>query len=133
LESAEQRGLLESRLIVWVGEFGRTPVMLGKEGRDHHPYGFSSWMSGGGVRGGRVIGATDDFGFRAAEDKVHVNDLHAGMLGMLGLDHKRLTYLFQGRDFRPTDVGGEFKLARRVQPRGTAEIGLMAVGDTDDS
>ncbi len=111
----KQRGLLESTLIVWVGEFGRTPVMQGKEGRDHHPYGFSSWMAGGGVRGGRAIGATDDFGFRAAEDKVHVNDLHAGMLGMLGLDHKKLTYFFQGRNFRLTDVGGEFNLAARLR------------------
>ena len=115
ISDLKQRGLLDSTLIVWVGEFGRTPVMQGKEGRDHHPYGFSSWMAGGGVRGGRAIGATDDFGFRAAEDKVHVNDLHAGMLGMLGLDHKKLTYFFQGRNFRLTDVGGEFNLAARLR------------------
>ena len=114
LADLKQRGLLESTLVVWVGEFGRTPVMQGKEGRDHHPYGFSAWMAGGGVRGGRVVGATDDFGFRAVSDPVHVNDLHAGMLSLMGLDHKRLTYFFQGRDFRLTDVGGEFDLAGRL-------------------
>ncbi|MEO8663011.1 MAG: DUF1501 domain-containing protein [Bryobacteraceae bacterium] len=110
----KQRGLLESTLIVWVGEFGRTPVMQGKDGRDHHPYGFSAWMCGGGVKGGRVIGATDDLGFRAAEDRVHVNDFHANMLAMLGLDHRRLTYPFNGRNFRLTDVGGDFDLVRRL-------------------
>ena len=111
----KQRGLLESTLIVWVGEFGRTPVMQGKEGRDHHPYAFSSWLCGGGVKGGKVIGATDDFGFRAVTDRVHVNDLHGTILSMLGLDHRRLTYLFNGRDFRLTDVGGEFNFADRLR------------------
>jgi hypothetical protein len=110
----KQRGLLESTLIVWVGEFGRTPVMQGKEGRDHHPYGFSAWLAGGGVRGGKVIGATDDFGFRAVEDRVHVHDLHATILALLGLDHLKLTYFFQGRDFRLTDVHGEFNFASRL-------------------
>lgn len=110
----KQRGLLDSTLIVWVGEFGRTPVMQGKEGRDHHPYGFSAWMCGGGVKGGKVIGATDDFGFRAVTDRVHVNDLHATMLSLLGLDHRRLTYFFNGRDFRLTDVGGDADFASRL-------------------
>ena len=110
----KQRGLLESTLIVWVGEFGRTPVMQGKLGRDHHPYGFSAWMCGGGVKGGKVIGATDDLGFRAVTDRIHVNDLHATMLALLGLDHHRLTYHFNGRDFRLTDVGGEGNFAARL-------------------
>jgi uncharacterized protein (DUF1501 family) len=110
----KQRGLLESTLLVWAGEFGRTPVMQGKEGRDHHPYGFSAWMAGGGIRGGTVVGATDDFGFRAVTDRVHVNDLHACMLRLLGLDHKKLTYFLQGRDFRLTDVGGEFDISSRL-------------------
>jgi hypothetical protein len=110
----KQRGLLESTLIVWVGEFGRTPVMQGKEGRDHHPYGFSSWMCGGGVKGGRIIGATDEFGFRAVEDRVHVHDLHGAWLSILGIDHRKLTYFFNGRDFRLTDVAGDFDFAPRL-------------------
>jgi len=110
----KQRGLLESTLIVLIGEFGRTPVMQGKEGRDHHPYGFSFCMAGGGIRGGKVIGATDELGFRAVEDKVHVHDMHATMMSLLGLDHKGLTFLFQGRDRRLTDVGGENDLAQRL-------------------
>ena len=110
----KQRGLLESTLIAWVGEFGRTPVMQGKEGRDHHPYGFSAWFAGGGVRGGKIIGATDDLGFRAVEDRVHVHDLHATILALLGLDHLKLTYFFQGRDFRLTDVHGESNFASRL-------------------
>lgn len=110
----KQRGLLDSTLIVWVGEFGRTPVMQGKQGRDHHPYGFSAWMCGGGVKGGKVIGSTDDLGFRAATDRLHVNDLHATMLTLLGLDHRKLTYFFNGRDFRLTDVGGEVDIAKRL-------------------
>ncbi len=114
LADLKQRGLLESTLIVWGGEFGRTPIMQGSKGRDHHPYGFSVWMAGGGIRGGRTIGATDDFGFNAIEDKVHVNDLHATMMSLLGLDHERLTYLFKGRDHRLTDVGGENDLAQRL-------------------
>lgn len=110
----KQRGLLESTLIVCVGEFGRTPVMQGKSGRDHSPYGFTAVLAGGGVRGGKVIGATDELGFRAVEDKVHVHDLHATMLSLLGLDHKKLTYFFQGRDRRLTDVGGDNDLAERL-------------------
>lgn len=110
----KQRGLLESTLIVWVGEFGRTPVMQGKEGRDHHPYGFSAWMCGGGIKGGKVIGATDEFGFRAVEDRVHVNDFHGTMLSLLGLDHLKLTYFFNGRDFRLTDVGGDYNFSQKL-------------------
>ena len=110
----EQRGLLESTLIVWVGEFGRTPIRQGGNGRDHHPYGFSAWLAGGGIVGGKTIGATDDFGFNAIEDKVHVNDLHATILGLLGIDHEALTYLFEGRDRRLTDVGGDNNLASRL-------------------
>jgi hypothetical protein len=110
----EQRGLLESTLLVWVGEFGRTPIRQGTNGRDHHPYGFSAWMAGGGIVGGKTIGATDDFGFAAVDDKVHVNDLHATMLGLMGIDHEELTYLFEGRDRRLTDVGGRNNLAPRL-------------------
>ncbi len=110
----EQRGLLDSTLLVWGGEFGRTPIRQGSDGRDHHPYGFSMWMAGGGIKGGQVIGATDDFGFHAVEDKVHVNDVHATMLSLLGLDHEKLTYLFEGRERRLTDVGGGNDLSERL-------------------
>jgi hypothetical protein len=110
----KQRGMLESTLIVNTGEFGRTPVMQGNQGRDHHPYGFSLWMAGGGIRGGKVIGATDELGFRATEDKVHVHDLHRTMLSLLGLDHTRLTYSFLGREQRLTDVGGQMDLSGRL-------------------
>jgi len=114
LSDLHQRGLLDSTLIVWGGEFGRTPIMQATQGRDHHPYGFSMWMAGGGIRGGKTIGATDDFGFHAVEDRVHVNDLHATMLSLLGLDHKKLTYLFEGRERRLTDVGGDHDLSQRL-------------------
>lgn len=114
LADLKQRGLLESTQLVWVGEFGRTPIRQGSNGRDHHPYGFSAWMAGGGIVGGKTIGATDDFGFAAVEDKVHVNDLHATMLGLMGIDHERLTYLFEGRERRLTDVGGQNNLAARL-------------------
>ena len=110
----KQRGLLESTLLVWIGEFGRTPIKQGSDGRDHHPYGFSAWLAGGGIGGGKTIGATDDFGFAAVHDKVHVNDLHATMLGLLGIDHEQLTYLFEGRYRRLTDVGGDNNLASRL-------------------
>ena len=106
LADLKARGLLESTLVVWAGEFGRTPVMQGANGRDHSPYGFSVWMAGGGVRGGQAIGATDELGFRAVENKVHVHDLHATMLAALGLDHEKLTYHFEGRGRRLTDVFG---------------------------
>lgn len=114
LSDLKQRGMLESTLVVWMGEFGRTPIMQGGNGRDHSPYGFSTWMAGGGIRGGKAIGATDEFGFRAVEDKVHVNDLHATMLSLMGLEHERLTYLFEGRERRLTDVGGQNDLSTRL-------------------
>ncbi|MEX2113118.1 MAG: DUF1501 domain-containing protein [Pirellulales bacterium] len=114
LADLKQRGMLESTLVSWTGEFGRTPVMQGNQGRDHNPYGFTAWLAGGGIRGGRAIGATDELGFRAVEDKVHVHDLHATMLSLLGLDHERLTYLFEGRQRRLTDVGGQNNLAARL-------------------
>jgi hypothetical protein len=115
LGDLKQRGLLDSTLIVSTGEFGRTPIMQGKRGRDHSPYGFTTWMAGGGVRGGKVIGSTDELGFRAVEDKVHVHDLHATMLSLMGLDHKKLTYFYQGRDRRLTDIGGDNNLAERLR------------------
>ena len=102
----KRRGLLEDTLVLWGGEFGRTPVAQGKDGRDHNPEGFSMWLAGGGVKGGIRHGATDDYGYFAAEDKVHFHDLHATMLHLLGLDHTRLTYRYAGRDFRLTDVHG---------------------------
>jgi hypothetical protein len=114
LADLKQRGLLESTLVLWTGEFGRTPVMQGNKGRDHNPYGFTAWLAGGGIQGGRAIGATDELGFRAVEDKVHVHDLHATMLTLLGLDHEKLTYLFEGRLRRLTDVGGQNNLAARL-------------------
>jgi uncharacterized protein (DUF1501 family) len=103
----KRRGMLESTLIVWAGEFGRTPVMQGSKGRDHSPYGFSVWLAGGGIKGGQAIGATDEFGFRAVERKVHVHDVHASMLAALGFDHTQLTYHFEGRQRRLTDVFGD--------------------------
>ena len=108
----KQRGMLDDTLIIWGGEFGRTPTVelndAGKEkkGRDHNPYGFSMWLAGGGVKGGTVYGATDEFGFKAVENPVHVHDLHATILHLLGFDHERFTYRYAGRDFRLTDVSG---------------------------
>jgi hypothetical protein len=109
LTDLKDRGLFESTLVMWGGEFGRTPVaeLPALSGRDHNHYGFSMWLAGGGVRGGHVHGATDDFGFAAVERRVHVHDLHATILHLLGLDHTRLTYRYAGRDFRLTDVHGE--------------------------
>ncbi|MCA9014290.1 MAG: DUF1501 domain-containing protein [Planctomycetaceae bacterium] len=108
LTDLKQRGMLDSTLILWGGEFGRTPVaeLPAMNGRDHNHYGFSMWMAGGGVKGGYVHGATDETGFAASENKVHVHDLHATMLHLLGIDHERLTYRYAGRDFRLTDVHG---------------------------
>ena len=103
----KQRGLLEDTLVIWGGEFGRTPMVQGgSDGRDHHPNAFSMWMAGGGIKPGVTLGRTDDLGFAAVEDKVHVHDLHATLLHLLGFDHTKLTYRFQGRDFRLTDVAG---------------------------
>jgi uncharacterized protein (DUF1501 family) len=102
----KRRGLLERTLVIWGGEFGRTPMNEGSDGRDHNPYGFSIFLAGGGVRGGITFGSTDEFGLRAVEDRVHVHDLHATILHLLGLDHARLTYFHAGRDHRLTDVRG---------------------------
>ena len=106
LRDLKQRGLLDETLVIWGGEFGRTPAAQG-DGRDHHPFGFTMWMAGGGVRGGMAYGATDDLGWDAVEDPVHVHDLHATILHLLGLDHTQLTYHFAGRDYRLTDVYGD--------------------------
>ena len=106
LADLKQRGLLDETLVVWGGEFGRTPTLEGKDGRGHHPFGFTMFLAGGGVKGGTVHGATDDFGWWAVENKVHVHDLHATILYLMGIDHERLTYRFGGRDFRLTDVHG---------------------------
>jgi hypothetical protein len=107
LHDLKARGLLDSTLVIWGGEFGRTPMSEGATGRDHNPHGFTMWLAGGGVKGGLGHGATDDYGYYAVEDKVHIHDLHATVLHLLGLDHKRLTYRHAGRDFRLTDVAGE--------------------------
>jgi hypothetical protein len=106
LEDLARRGLLEDTLVLWGAEFGRTPTAENKDGRNHHPQAFTMWMAGGGVRGGLTYGATDDFGFRPVEKPVHMHDLHATLLYGLGIDHKRLTYRYAGRDFRLTDVHG---------------------------
>jgi hypothetical protein len=106
LEDLQQRGLLDQTLVIWAGEFGRTPFAQGSDGRDHNPFGFSVWMAGGGVRGGTVYGATDEWGYRAIENKCEIHDLHATMLHCLGLDHTRSTFRFSGRDMRLTDVHG---------------------------
>jgi hypothetical protein len=107
LKDLMARGLLDETLVFWGGEFGRTPMAQGKDGRDHDPFGFTVWLAGGGVKGGTVYGATDEYGYHAVENKVEIYDLHATMLHLLGIDHKRLTYRFGGRDMRLTDVHGE--------------------------
>jgi hypothetical protein len=107
LKDLKGRGLLGSTLVVWAGEFGRTPFAQGADGRDHNPFGFTVWLAGGGVKGGIAYGATDEWGYKAVQDKVEIHDLHATMLHLLGVDHKRLTYRFGGRDMRLTDVHGE--------------------------
>jgi hypothetical protein len=107
LTDLKARGLLDSTLVVWGGEFGRTPMAQGTDGRDHNPYGFTIWLAGGGIKGGTIYGATDDYGYHAVENKVEIHDLHATMLHLLGMDHKRLTYRFGGRDMRLTDVHGD--------------------------
>ena len=108
LADLEQRGMLDETLIVWGGEFGRMPFSEGKgaPGRNHNPYGFSMWLAGGGVKGGMAYGATDEFGFEAVENRVHLHDLHATILHLMGMDHEQLTYFHQGRDERLTDVYG---------------------------
>jgi hypothetical protein len=107
LTDLKRRGLLDSTLIVWGGEFGRTPFNEKGNGRDHNPWGFTMWFAGGGVKGGQVIGSTDEIGLRAVERPSHVHDIHASILWLMGLDHKRLTYMHNGRAERPTIVGGE--------------------------
>ena len=106
IRDLRDRGLLDTTLVVWSGEFGRTPFAQGSEGRDHNPQAFSLWLAGGGVKGGTIVGATDDYGYRVVEKKFMIHDLHATMLHLLGIDHLRLTYRFSGRDMRLTDVYG---------------------------
>ncbi|WP_152053247.1 DUF1501 domain-containing protein [Tautonia marina] len=106
LRDLKARGLLDSTLVVWGGEFGRTPMAQGTNGRDHNPFGFTMWLAGGGIKGGTIHGATDDYGYHAVENKVEIYDLHATILHLLGIDHTRLTYRFSGRDMRLTDVHG---------------------------
>lgn len=106
LTDLKQRGLFEDTLVVWSGEFGRTPFAQGANGRDHNPFGFSLWMAGGGVKGGSIYGTTDEYGYKTVENKVEIHDLHATMLHLLGVDHEKLTYLWGGRDMRLTDVHG---------------------------
>jgi arylsulfatase A-like enzyme len=112
IRDLKERGLLDSTLVIWGGEFGRTPMMQGalkpdQIGRDHHPHGYTIWMAGGGIKPGMVYGKTDEFGFYAVDGRVHVHDLHATILHLFGIEHTQLTYRFQGRDFRLTDVHGE--------------------------
>ena len=112
ISDLKARGLLDETLVLWGGEFGRTPTAQGKDGRDHNPHGFTMWMAGGGVKGGFAYGATDDYGYYATENKMHIHDLHATILHLMGLDHERLTYRHAGRDFRLTDVYG--KVAKEI-------------------
>jgi hypothetical protein len=114
LKDLKARGLLDSTLVVWGGEFGRTPLAQGDNGRDHHPYGFTIWMAGGGVKGGKVLGSTDEFGVQAAEMRVDAHDVNASILRLLGIDHKKLTYLYQGRDMRLTDVKGDGEFTAKL-------------------
>jgi hypothetical protein len=106
IQDLKGRGLLDDTLVIWGGEFGRTPTAEGTDGREHHPFGFTMWLAGGGVKGGYVHGATDDYGWHSVQDKVHVHDLHATVLHLMGIDHEKLTYRYSGRDFRLTDVAG---------------------------
>jgi len=100
------RGMLDDTLVLWGGEFGRTPTAEGTDGREHHPFGFTMWLAGGGIKGGMTYGSTDEFGWHAQDNKVHVHDLHATILHLMGIDHEKLTYRFSGRDYRLTDVHG---------------------------
>ena len=106
LKDLKSRGLLKDTLVVWASEFGRTPMSQGGKGRDHNPYGYTMWLAGGGVKGGQAVGETDEFGLHAVKDKVSVNDFHATLLHLLGLDHEKLTHPHSGRDERLTDVAG---------------------------
>jgi uncharacterized protein (DUF1501 family) len=106
LKDMKARGLFKDTLVIWAGEFGRTPWAQGVDGRDHNPYGYTIWMAGAGVKPGFVYGATDDFGYHAVENRMHIHDLHATLLHLMGLNHEKLTYRYAGRDFRLTDVAG---------------------------
>jgi hypothetical protein len=106
LDDLKSNGLLDTTLVIWGGEFGRSPVAENGKGRDHHPKGFTMWLAGGGIKGGMIHGATDEFGYNAVKDRVSIPDLHATILHQLGFDHERLTYRFTGRDYRLTDVSG---------------------------
>lgn len=114
LTDLQARGLLDSTLVIWSSEFGRTPLAEGKNGRDHHPYGFSMWMAGAGIQGGQVLGATDDFGLRAVESPFSVHDVNATILRLIGLNHLKLTYPYQSRDMRLTDVHGEHEFTKKI-------------------
>ena len=107
LKDLKARGLLDTTLVVWAGEFGRTPFAQGADGRDHNPFGFTVWLAGGGAKAGAAHGETDEWGYKAVADKVEMHDLHATLLHLLGVDHKKLTFRFGGRDMRLTDVHGE--------------------------
>lgn len=106
IKDLKGRGLLDDTLVIWGGEFGRTPTAENSDGREHHPFGFSMWLAGGGIKRGLAYGATDDFGWHAVENRVHIHDLHATILHLMGIDHERMTYRYSGRDFRLTDVSG---------------------------
>jgi hypothetical protein len=106
IRDLKARGLLEDTLVIWAGEFGRTPVSQGNDGRDHNPYGYTIWMAGGGVKGGFEYGQTDEIGYHAVENRMHIHDFHATVLHLLGMNHEKLTYRYSGRDFRLTDVAG---------------------------
>jgi len=106
LKDLKSRDLLKDTLVIWSGEFGRTPISESGNGRDHNPYGYSIWMAGGGVKPGFAYGATDEFGYHAAEDRMHIHDFHATVLAAMGLDHQKLTFKYSGRDFRLTDTAG---------------------------
>tara|TARA_B100001079_G_C16146673_1_gene398059 strand:- start:95 stop:682 length:588 start_codon:yes stop_codon:yes gene_type:complete len=112
LEDLKRRDLLKDTLVIWAGEFGRTPHGQGGDGRDHNHKGYTTWMAGGGVKGGFGYGATDEYGYEAVEDRVHIHDWHATILHLLGLDHERLTYRYAGRDFRLTNIHG--KVAKEI-------------------
>ena len=114
IKDLKARGLLDSTLLLWGGEFGRTPTSEGSDGRDHSPYGYSVWMAGGGIKGGTVYGATDDFGFKAVENPVQVRDLHATILHLLGIEHDKLTFYFQGLEQRLTQIDGASRVIREI-------------------
>jgi arylsulfatase A-like enzyme len=113
-DGLKARRLLDSTLVIWGGEFGRTPTSEGSNGRDHGPYGYSVWLAGGGIRGGTVYGSTDDFGFKAEQNPVQVRDLHATILHLLGLKHDQLTFYFQGLQQRLTQIDGESRVIREI-------------------